>query len=178
MSRIMKAFQSPSHKLIFSICRYTTERITAVLRLEILDVYDIKGRPRPIITFRGSSRKGYKGRPGKTRQLHIHASLHELLEAYDPPKHSKLLFPNPNNPLQPISRQTVDRALRRACNHAGLGDVGISTHSFRRTAITELNNAGVSLRVIQELTGHRNLGQLKSYVEVTEAQVREAVKLL
>lgn len=178
MSKLMRAFQSPSHKLIFSLCRYTTERITAVLKLEILDVYDAKGHPRPVLTFKGCNRKGYRGKPGKTRQLHVHDRLMELLLAYELPQNSKWLFPNPNDPTKHLSRQTADAALRRACNHAGLGDAGVSTHSFRRTAITELDQAGVSLRVIQELTGHRNLGQLKSYIEVSEAQVREAVKLL
>jgi integrase/recombinase XerD len=178
MSRIMKSFQSPSHKLIFAICRYTTERITAVLKLETLDVFDSKGKVRPIITFKGINRKGYKNKPGKTRQIHLHSALKDLLEAYEMPAGTKWLFPNPENPLKHITRQAADAALRRACNHAGLGDAGISSHSFRRTAITELANSGVSIRVIQEVTGHRNIGQLKTYIEVTEAQVTEAIKFL
>lgn len=177
MSKVMRSFTSPSHKLIFAICRFTTERVSAVLKLELLDVYDSKGKIRPILTFKGSKRKGYKGRPGKTRQVPIHASLRELLEAYEIPK-SKWLFPNPENPLKHISRQAADAALRRACDKAGLGDAGISTHSFRRTAITELANSGVNIRVIQEITGHSNLGQLKTYIEVSEEQVREAIKFL
>lgn len=178
ISRIMRAFQSPSHRLVFSICRYTTERLSAVLKLETLDVYDSKGKVRPIITFKGANRKGYKGKSGKTRQIHLHSALKDLLEAYEVPVGSKWLFPCRDNPLKHLSRQSADEALRRACNHAGLGDAGISSHSFRRTAITELANSGVSIRVIQEVTGHRNIGQLKTYIEVSEAQVTEAIKLL
>lgn len=174
----MRSFTSPSHKLIFSIARYTTERVGAILKLEILDVYDIKGKPRPILTFKGANRKGYKGKPGKTRQVPVHGHLMELLKSYELPKNTKWLFPNPDNPLKHISRQAADDALRRACDKAGLGDAGISTHSFRRTAITELANSGVNIRVIQEITGHSNLGQLKTYIEVSEEQVREAIKFL
>lgn len=174
----MRAFKTPSHKLIFSICRYTTERITAVLKLEILDVYDSKGKVRPILTFKGTNRKGSRGKPGKTRQVPVHPALKDLLDAYELPVGSKWLFPNPNNPLQHIRRQSVDEALRRACDRAGLGDLGISTHSFRRTAITELANAGIHISVIQAITGHQNLGQLKTYIEVSEEQVREAIKFL
>lgn len=177
MSKLMRSFGSPSHKLIFAICRYTTERVTAVLKLELLDVYDTKGKPRPILTFKGANRKGYKGKPGKTRQVPVHSGLRELLEAYEIPK-SKWLFPCPENPLKHLSRQSADAALRRACDKAGLGDAGISTHSFRRTAITELANSGVNIRVIQEITGHSNLSQLKTYIEVSEEQVREAIKFL
>lgn len=178
MSKIMKAFHQPSHRLIFSICRYTTERLSAVLKLETLDVYDAKGKVRPIITFKGSNRKGYKGKPGKTRQVHLHSGLKDLLEAYEVRKDSKWLFPNPDEPLKHISRQAADLALRSACNRCGLGAAGISSHSFRRTAITELSNSGVSIRVIQEVTGHKNIGQLKTYIEVSEEQITEAIKLL
>ncbi len=178
MSRLMRAFKTPSHKIIFSICRYTTERISAVLKLEILDVYDTKGKVRPILTFKGINRKGYKGRPGKTRQVPVHPALKELLAAYERPTGSKWLFPNSNNPLKHITRQSVDEALRRACDRAGLGELGISTHSFRRTAITELAAAGIHISVIQAITGHASLGQLKSYIEVSEEQVREAIKSL
>ena len=178
MSRLFRAFNSQSHKVIFAICRYTTERIGAVLKLEPLDVFDAKGKVRPIITFRGINRKGSRGKPGKTRQVPVHPGLREILEAYAVPKGSKWLFPNPSDPTKHISRQAVDLGLRRACDRAGLGDVGISTHSFRRTAITELANSGVNIRVIQEITGHANLGQLKTYIEVSEEQVKEAIKFL
>ncbi len=178
MSKLFRAFNLQSHRVIFTICRYTTERIGAVLKLEPLDVFDAKGKVRPIITFRGINRKGSRGKPGKTRQVPVHPGLKEVLEAYEVPKGSKWLFPNPEDPTKHITRQAVDRALRRACDRAGLGDVGISTHSFRRTAITELANSGVNIRVIQEITGHANLGQLRTYIEVSEEQVKEAIKFL
>lgn len=178
MSRLMRSFSSPSHKLIFAIARYTTERVGAILKLETLDVYDVKGKTRTILTFKGANRKGYKGKPGKTRQVPTHPNLKELLDSYELPKGSKWLFPNSANPLKHISRQAADEALRRACDKAGLGDAGISTHSFRRTAITELANSGVNIRVIQEITGHSNLSQLKTYIEVSEEQIKEAIKFL
>jgi integrase/recombinase XerD len=34
-----------------------------------------------------------------------------------------------------------------------------------------MSNAGIPLRVIQEISGHRNLEQLQRYLEVTDAQV-------
>lgn len=177
MSRLMRAFKEPSHKLIFSICRYTTERITAVLKLEILDVYDTKGKVRPILTLKGTNRKGYAGKPGKTRQVPVHPALEELLTAYELPAGTRWLFPG-EDPKKHLTRQSVDAALRSACDRAGLGDLGISTHSFRRTAITELANSGIHISVIQAITGHASLGQLKTYIEVSEEQVKEAIKFL
>lgn len=177
ISRLMRAFKTPAHRLIFSICRYTTERVSATLKLEILDVYDTKGKVRPILTFKGANRKGYAGKPGKTRQVPVHPALEELLEAYELPTGTKWLFPG-KDPKKHLRRQSVDAALRSACDRAGLGDLGISTHSFRRTAITELAQAGIHISVIQAITGHASLGQLKTYIEVSEEQVQEAIKFL
>gem|GEM_PF-2891663 len=52
---------------------------------------------------------------------------------------------------------------------------GASTQSFRRTALTLMSNAGIPLRVIQEISGHRNLEQLQNYLEVETSQVRGAM---
>jgi integrase/recombinase XerD len=55
---------------------------------------------------------------------------------------------------------------------------GFSTHSFRRTALTQMSNAGIPLRVIQKLSGHRSLAVLQEYLEVGDAQVRGAANSL
>jgi integrase/recombinase XerD len=58
---------------------------------------------------------------------------------------------------------------------AGLACLGITTHSFRRTALTKLSNAGVPLRVIQQISGHKSLASLQLYLQVTPDQVESAV---
>lgn len=55
---------------------------------------------------------------------------------------------------------------------------GVSTHSFRRTALTQISNAGIPLRVIQEISLHRNLEQLQKYLEVSNEQVLGAAASL
>jgi len=55
---------------------------------------------------------------------------------------------------------------------------GFSTHSFRRTALTQMSNAGIPLRVIQKISGHRSLAVLQEYLEVGDAQVRGAANSL
>ena len=41
-----------------------------------------------------------------------------------------------------------------------------------------MSNAGIPLRVIQEISGHRNLEQLQRYLEVEPDQVRGAIASL
>lgn len=57
---------------------------------------------------------------------------------------------------------TVDKILKAACDRALL--VGVSPHSFRRTALTMMSSAGIPLRVIQEISGHNDLGTLQRYL--------------
>ncbi|MHC5721692.1 MAG: tyrosine-type recombinase/integrase, partial [Nostoc sp.] len=66
--------------------------------------------------------------------------------------------------------------LRVACKKVGVE--GVSSHSFRRTALTSMSNAGIPLRVIQEISGHRTLDELYKYLEVREDQVLGAVSSL
>ncbi len=178
MSKLFKAFRHDDHRLIFAICRYTAERIGAVLKLTPGDVFDSKGKVRPILTFRGQTRKGSNHKPGKTRQVPVHPRLVEMLEAYPVVKGQKWLFPSPVDANKHLTIQSADLALRVACDRAGLGDRGISTHSFRRTAITELAKAGVGIRVIQKITGHAKLEQLSTYIEVSDEEVLAAMESL
>jgi integrase/recombinase XerD len=63
-----------------------------------------------------------------------------------------------------------------ACDRVGI--IGASTHSLRRSALTQRSNAGTPLRIIQEISGHRNLEQLQKYLEVRPDQVRGGVSAL
>ena len=70
----------------------------------------------------------------------------------------------------------ADHLLRVACEKVGLK--GVSTHSFRRTALTQMHNTGVPLRHIQEISGHRNLGTLQRYLEVSTEQKERAIAFI
>ena len=95
-----------------------------------------------------------------------------------------LLFLNPDNPfLFPgsegegfLSFTVPQEVLSEACARSGI--TGVSTHSFRRTALTELHNQGVPLRVIQRISGHKSLHALQRYFEVSDEQMRSAINSL
>ena len=69
----------------------------------------------------------------------------------------------------PLSSQSFDKELRKVCNWNGLS--GISSHSFRRTQLTELYRDGWSLREIQHISGHRSLQSLQEYLDVDKEEV-------
>ena len=70
---------------------------------------------------------------------------------------------------RPLSSQSFDKELRRVCDWNGLS--GISTHSFRRTQLTELYREGWSLREIQHISGHRSLQSLQEYLDIDKEKV-------
>ena len=59
-----------------------------------------------------------------------------------------------------------------------LGLKGVSIHRFRRTALTQIHNAGVPLRHIQEISGHRSLATLQRYLEVSSEQKERAISVI
>lgn len=93
------------------------------------------------------------------------------------PRGRRLLFPSPGAETVALTRQAVDRALRLTVERLDLPS-GISLHSFRRSLATTMAQRGASLRTVQAFTGHRSLGQLQSYIDVTEQDQRAALMLI
>ncbi|ROI07336.1 site-specific integrase, partial [Microcystis aeruginosa FACHB-524] len=88
---------------------------------------------------------------------------------------NEFLFPG-RFKTKPLTTAYADLVLRQTCDRLGLK--GISTHSFRRTALTRMHLAGVPLRTIQRISGHSSLAALSVYLEVTDQNVRDAVGLI
>ena len=58
------------------------------------------------------------------------------------------------------------------------GIEGATSHSPRRTFITNLAEKGVSVRVLQSLAGHRNISTTQAYIDVNDAMKRKAIELI
>ena len=71
-----------------------------------------------------------------------------------------------------LSTRAFMGALEKAADESGLD--GVSSHSFRRSALTSAHSAGVPLRVLMALSGHKSMSALQRYLEVTPAQQVEA----
>ena len=71
-----------------------------------------------------------------------------------------------------LSTRSFMDALERAASETGLE--GVSSHSFRRSALTSAHAAGVPLRVLMSLSGHKSMSALQRYLEVTPQQREDA----
>ena len=158
-------------RTLFAVCLYTACRIQECVTLNIQDVFDSKKRVRPAIMIRKGNTKGKLA----TRSIPVLEDLKIRLNQFKPPSTRGYLFPGRHGKGH-ITSDSASWILREACRKVGIE--GVSTHSFRRTALTQMSNAGIPLRVIQEISGHRTLDELYKYLEVKPEQVIGAIASL
>ncbi len=157
---------SARDRAIFAICLYCGCRISEALSIRSGDVAN------GVITLRKNSTKGKKG----SRSLPISPNLEKILKEYlAVTSPGEYLFPG-RFKTKPLTTAYADLVLRQACQKLGIK--GVSTHSFRRTALTRMHLAGVPLRTIQRISGHSSLAALAVYLEVTDENIRDAVGLI
>jgi integrase/recombinase XerD len=165
-----QGFESERDRTLFGVCLFTAARIREACTLLTEDIYTPKGQVRPRLIIRKSNTKGKLA----TRSIPVIEDLRQLLTNYYPIRGDVYLFPGRSNGH--LAEDSAARILREACKQVGI--IGVSTHSFRRTALTQMSNAGIPLRVIQEISGHRNLEELQKYLEVSDSQVLGAAATL
>ena len=158
---------SERDRAVFAICLYCGCRISEALSIRSGDIAG------GVITLRKANTKGKKG----SRSIPISPNLEKILNDYIDSIASpgEFLFPGRFG-TKPLTTAYADLVLRETCQK--LGFKGISTHSFRRTALTRMHLAGVPLRTIQRISGHSSLAALAFYLEVSDKDIRQAVGLI
>ncbi len=78
----------------------------------------------------------------------------------------------------PVGHNTIGNMMKAMSKQANLSKL-YTNHSIRATAISVLNDAGVGDRIICSLSGHRNMGSLRSYCsDASEGQKRSMSDVL
>ena len=164
---------APVHRAVFSFARCAAARISEVLSLRFENV-----TPTCVVL----PKRIVKGKK-KTREVPINARLGEELARWQAcweatqgrsSEGADFLFPARLGDTREkhLTRGAADKALRKVC--AALNIAGASTHSWRRTSLTNANDAGISLRVLQSLSGHSSLDMLSRYLQTSDTQKRQA----
>ena len=163
--------QTDRDRALFGVCLYCGCRIAEACTAQTTDFYTSDGSVKKRLVFRKAATKGKLA----TRSIPVAVGLARFLGAYQQQAGKVYLFPGRwgRGHIHPDS---ADKILRNACGRLGLE--GVSTHSFRRTALTQMSSAGVPLRVIQEISGHKTLSALQRYLEVQEEEVERAIASL
>lgn len=145
------------YRLFFELIDATAGRVSEICNVRYDDIVE-----NTLVLRKGSTKTK------ETREIPLNPELVRRIKATQTDKPYVFM----GRKGLPITRFCIHKILKDACDECGL--VGISSHSFRRSALTELSRNNISLRVIQKISGHRNLNVLQGYVDVSEEEIATA----
>lgn len=86
------------------------------------------------------------------------------------------LFFSQQRPIDGFDANTLCQHFHYLYKRAGLA--GCSSHSGRRSFITNLATKGISVRVLASLAGHKSIANTQKYIDVNDEMKRQAVELI
>ena len=151
-------------------------RVGEVASLRNSDVLDGEGNIRTEIRLSAEQTKG-----NEARVVFVSDKLRKELELY-----TRLTSASNINPAlkffysqkrtsDGFTANTLTQFFHYLYKRAGID--GASSHSGRRTFITNLANKGISVRVLASLAGHKNISTTQCYIDVNDEMKRKAVEL-
>jgi integrase/recombinase XerD len=172
------------NRALFTVLNATGMRVGELAALRLCDVLQPTGEIVDEIRLSADQTKGSRGRTVVLSQkaqeeiknyLQTRFKLKDLL-AVTLTDTSRALFTTQKNPNRGFSASTLTQHFHYI--YKGAGITGASSHSSRRTFLTVLAEKGISVRVLMELAGHRQLSTVQRYIDVNPSMIRKAVELL
>ena len=161
------------NRTMLLVTHWAGMRVGEVANLRYANVVDEQGKIRDEIQLEATQTKGRHA-----RTVFVNAKLRRELEAYV--RNHKPT--NSNSPLfytqkrEGFTPNTLAQHFHYLYKRAGIA--GGSSHSGRRTFITNLAAKGVGVRVLMSLAGHRSISTTQAYIDVNDDMKRKAVELV
>jgi integrase/recombinase XerD len=160
---------------MFLTMLYAMLRVKECAALRYEDVLDAEGKVKSEIYLSAEQTKGRKG-----GTVFVSEKLRKELQAYVravPPKElSDKLFYSQKRPSEGWNSNTLCQFFHHLFRECAIS--GASSHSPRRTGITNLADKGVSVRVLQSIARHANMSTTQCYIDVNDAMKRKAIELV
>jgi len=154
---------------------YAGLRVKECAALRYEDVLDAEGKVRAEIRLTAEQTKG-----SKAGVVFVSDKLKRELQAYVkaiPARElSDKLFYSQKNRVKGWNANTLCQFFHQLFKSVGIE--GASSHSPRRTLITNLADKGVSVRVLQSIARHLNISTTQAYIDVNDAIKRKAIELI
>jgi integrase/recombinase XerD len=166
---------SARNRALVSFSFYAGCRVGEISSLLYTEVIDAEGKVRNEVVLRAENTK-----TKEARTIFINAKLKKELQnyvSYYKPKNSDAkLFYSQKTKSNGYNANTLTQFFHYLYKRAGI--YGASSHSGRRTFITNLANKGISVRLLASLAGHRNISTTQCYIDVNDEMKRKAVELV
>lgn len=166
---------SSRNRALVSFSFYAGCRVGEISSLLYTDVIDAEGNVRNEVVLRAENTK-----TKEARTIFINAKLKKELQNYvsnyKPKNADAKLFYSQKSKSNGYNANTLTQFFHYLYKRAGI--YGASSHSGRRTFITNLANKGISVRLLASLAGHRNISTTQCYIDVNDDMKRKAVELV
>lgn len=156
----LKKHLPEKYAILFDICYYTAGRISEIISIRWIDIVE-----NTIVIIKSNTKTK------ETREVAVPPEL--IRKIYKLPNEGAYIFCGRNGQGH-ITRQAAHYQLTNACKRAGI--LGASSHSWRRTAITELHRNNIPVKTICAISGHRSLSALQEYIDVSQEEVLDALQ--
>ena len=153
----------------------TGMRVSEVANLRFKDVVDGEGAVKREIRLSAEDTKTKEARIVFVNDK-LHKELTRYVKLYKPLNADVKFFYSQKRASDGYSPNTLAQFFHYLFNRAGIA--GASSHSGRRSFITNLANKGVGVRVIMGLSGHRALSSVQCYIDCNDDMKRKAINLL
>ena len=169
------------NRAMFLTMAYAGLRVGETAALTYANVMEADGSIRKEIYLAAEQTKGRYGRTVFVNEK-LCKELHNYVTA-NPPQHqtakgdkAERLFYTQKKAGAGFSANTLTQHFHYLYRRVGIA--GASSHSCRRTFITNLAAKGVGVRVLMALAGHRNIGTTQAYIDINDTMKRAAVELV
>lgn len=179
LEQVLSFLQSTKHaarnRALILISHWSGLRVGEISALRIRDVCDSYMQVKSEIRLLPEYTKGKHA-----RTIFINDKLKAELQSYasslkvkDP---NQAFFYTQKNPKRGFTPNSLTLFFKDLYTASGI--TGASSHSGRRSFITNLANKGISVRVLASLAGHRSIAVTQKYIDVNDDMKRRAVELV
>jgi integrase/recombinase XerD len=153
---------------------YAGLRVKECAALRYEDVLDAEGKVKQEIRLTPEQTKGSKAGTVFVSEK-LRKELQAYVRAYPAKALTDKLFYSQKRPSEGWNSNTLCQFFHHLFKNVGIE--GASSHSPRRTLITNLADKGVSVRVLQSIARHANISTTQAYIDVNDAMKRKAIEL-
>ena len=165
---------SHRNRIMMLISFWSGMRVGEIASLKIDDVLNLDNSVKSEIWLKAEQTKGKFGRKvmiGEKLRKEIDVYIHTLKHTE---RHRPLIYSQRHK--DGFTSNNLGQEFIKLFKLAGID--GATSHSGRRTFITNLANKGIGVRILQTLAGHRSIATTQLYIDVNDEMLRSAVDLI